>query len=128
MKKAITGLTIGAAILSLSACTVEVKESSPATNAPVETVSTQPTYSTDDQYISAIEIEYPNVLSLFRRADLVGLGKVVCQAIDEGMTMESMIAIFVSEGFTDMEFMGTVVGSAIYFYCPENGWWVNSAA
>lgn len=130
MKKAITGLAIGAAILSLSACTVEVKESpreTRETSAPVQTVPPRPSSGADNQYIQAIQSNYPAVLSLFNRSVLVELGYVVCQAINEGMTMESMVNVFLSEGFTDMEFMGTVVGSAIFFFCPENGWWVDSA-
>ena len=128
MKKAITGLAITTAMFGLASCTVEVKESSntpKTTSAPRETSA--PVQSTDDIYITFLESEYPGVTYMFGgRAELITLGKTMCQAIDEGMTIESL-ALMVMEYGHDPLMIGTILGAAVYSYCPENEWYVNQA-
>ena len=121
-----TSLTIGLSILALSACTVEVKDNSGGTERPVETAPyTPPTQSMDELYLQTVYDEYPYLYTQMGDTQLLQFGSLVCDAIDEGMTIAEL-AMMAVDSYADPEMVGFIVGAAVVAFCPENEWFLSS--
>jgi hypothetical protein len=126
--KTLKALQLGAAVAIatslFSACTVEVKENTETTattGAPPVTAAP----SDADLFVEYLESEYPGVSSMFGGStQLVVLGRTMCDAIDEGMTIDEL-ALIIMESGSDMQMVATILATAIYYFCPENEWYVN---
>ena len=123
MKKVIL---FGFALVSLAACTSKTVYVTQTTEAPVE--RTTPTYeepvSKEDLYIETINDEYPWVEdAIGGRSELIKLGKLICQAIDEGSTLEDFAMMALSND-VDPEMFGFVIGVGVVAFCPENEWFI----
>lgn len=126
VKKMATSLTIGLSILALSACTVEVKENSGNDQRPTDTTEyIPPSQSVEDVYLDVIYDEYPFLYSQMGDSNLIQFGRIACDSIDEGMTIEEL-AMMAVDAYADPEMVGFIVGAAVYSFCPENEWFLSS--
>ena len=92
----------------------EVLVTTPPTEAPAVEVSKY------DQYLNAL---YNNSAQSreWDEAKLLELGSLVCDGLDSGMTLDSLIEVFSSnaDGSYDTEFYAVVLASSVTFLCPE---------
>ena len=96
----------------------EVLVTTPPTEAPAA-----PEANKFDQYLDMLYNESAQARS-WREADLLELGTTVCQAFDQGATINGLIAIFIenSTGNYDDELYSAVIAGSVIFLCPE---WAN---
>lgn len=96
----------------------EVLVTTPPTEAPAA-----PEANKFDQYLDMLYNESAQARS-WREADLLELGTTVCQAFDQGATINGLIAIFIenSTGNYDNELYSAVIAGSVIFLCPE---WAN---
>lgn len=121
--------TICIAALALAGCGASTTGSSyqaPETTQYVPQ-TTQTTYGDDDLFVAAVSSEYPAVMGqLGGRSQLIRLGNLICQAIDEGSTLADF-AMLAVDNDVDPEMLGFIMGVAISIYCPNNEWFLSSA-
>ena len=127
MKKII--LLTAASLLMVGCGTRTVVVEQTATTAPSysEPQEEAPAYNKDDLYVSIVRDEYPSVLRDMGEAWVVEFGGIVCNAIDNGLTVSGLAQIAVSSG-ADVETIGFLTGAAIPIYCPHNKWFINSVS
>ena len=96
----------------------EVLVTTPPTEAPAA-----PEANKFDQYLDMLYNESAQARS-WREADLLELGTTVCQVLDQGGTLNGLIAIFIenSTGNYDNELYSAVIAGSVIFLCPE---WAN---
>jgi hypothetical protein len=96
----------------------EVLVTTPPTEAPAA-----PEANKFDQYLDMLYNESAQARS-WREADLLELGTTVCQVLDQGGTINGLIAIFNenSTGNYDDELYSAVIAGSVIFLCPE---WAN---
>ena len=93
----------------------EVLVTTPPTEAPVT-----PEANKFDQYLDMLYNESAQARS-WAEEDLLELGTTVCQAFDEGGTIDGIIGIFNenSTGNYDDELYSAVIAGSVIFLCPE---------
>jgi hypothetical protein len=93
----------------------EVLVTTPPTEAPVT-----PEANKFDQYLDMLYNESAQARS-WAEEDLLELGSTVCQAFDEGGTIDGIISIFNenSTGNYDDELYSAVIAGSVIFLCPE---------
>lgn len=93
----------------------EVLVTAPPTEAPVT-----PEANKFDQYLDMLYNESAQARS-WAEEDLLELGTTVCQAFDEGGTIDGIIGIFNenSTGNYDDELYSAVIAGSVIFLCPE---------
>lgn len=122
---------IAVALISLSAITVgcgtrtvvveKAPETTPApvvTNPPVQTTPIQ-------EYMDSVTAMYPSEVSRMGKKLITDFAYTVCDAIDQGLTVEGLATMAVQNG-VDVEFIGFLTGSAIRYICPDNQWFIDS--
>jgi hypothetical protein len=126
VKKMATSIIIGLSVIALSACTVEVKENSGGGQRPTDTTAyTPPSQSVEDIYLEVVYDEYPFLYSQMGDSAMLQFGRTMCDSIDEGMTMGELAMMAVAEN-ADAEMVGFILGAAVYAFCPENEWFLNT--
>ena len=112
-------MLVAIATLSLTACGKEtVREvlvtTPPATDAPA------PELTKYDQYLQFLYTEAAQARS-WTESDLLELGTTVCQAFDEGGTVNGLIAIFNdnSTGKYDDDLYAAIIAGSVLYLCPE---------
>jgi hypothetical protein len=132
MKK--SALLAAAILITLvSGCTVEVKENNPepkqsSTTTEYVTPTTQyipPTtqaLSMKDAYLQVIYDEYPSLMG--NDGLLIEFGYTVCDAIDEGMTLQDLTFIAIDANM-DTYTIGYITGAAIMAFCSWNSWFID---
>lgn len=137
MKKLIAALLIGAGLVSCGGRTIviektastDVPEASVAETKPAETAApkiTVPDLTPEEQYISALMVEYSWVVNNMGRVKLVDLGKVICQAIDEGMSFSEYLDMILTYSI-DVGAGGAILRESIYNFCPGEQWFLDAA-
>jgi len=113
-------MLIAIAALSLTACGKEtVREvlvtTPPSTDAPA------PELTKYDQYLQFLYTEAAQARS-WTESDLLELGTTVCQAFDEGGTVNGLIAIFNdnSTGKYDDDLYAAIIAGSVLYLCPEH--------
>lgn len=113
-------MLVAIAALSLTACGKEtVREvlvtTPPATDAPA------PQLTKYDQYLQFLYTEAAQARS-WTESDLLELGTTVCQAFDEGGTVNGLIAIFNdnSTGKYDDDLYAAIIAGSVLYLCPEH--------
>lgn len=81
-------------------------------------------YSQEDIFLATFRSEYPEDYYVFGPDLLVETGKVMCDSIDRGMTLDDL-AISIQENGLEPEMIGFLVGAAVNAFCPENMWWID---
>lgn len=127
MKKKI--LFVAAASLFFGGCGTKtvVIERKPDTTAVQQPVITSNTYKDSETlYIEAVSSRYPTEVSSMGKKMVIDFGHLVCNAIDNGLTVEQL-ALMADSNNVDVEMVGYLTGAAISYLCPENQWFVDSA-
>lgn len=117
MKRTIVTLAAAAALaVGLTAC--NTADATPVntigrTTAPLETTSA---FSDDDLFLAVVRPEIPEA-----GAAHIAVGKAVCEALDDGATLDEVFIAMISAGdhFTP-EQLGTLAGAGVGAYCPEH--------
>lgn len=118
MKKAFLAITLSAGLFV--SCTTKETVYVPQTTNPVIRTTTTQAQSTEDIYLDVITSEYPQ-LNTMGDSYLLELGYLICDSIDEGMTLLDF-GLMVMEMNLDEYMMGYVGGAAISAFCPWNDW------
>lgn len=120
-------LAVAIAGLALSSCTTEtvrVIEQTPSTTEyiPPATQAVNP----EQNYLNGLSADYPGEVSYLGKAKTIELGRLMCQAIDEGTTIQDL-ALMATTNNVDAGFIGAVVRESVENFCPENQWFIDSA-
>lgn len=134
MKKKLLLVLMGAVAFSVSSCTLEVKEdgnsNKPTTTADYVPPTTQYTtttesYSMEDLYLDTVYSEYPYLQSAWGDSLLLEFGYLVCDSIDNGMTLQDLTLIALDAG-AEPFMIGYLTGAAIPAFCAWNMWFIDS--
>lgn len=113
------------AALILGACTtervVEVEKTTPTT----EYIAPAPS-DPETSFIEGLTEDYPSEVSRLGKVETINLGRLTCQAIDEGSTLSDFVRMAENTG-VDAGFMGSLIREAVENFCPENQWFIDSA-
>ena len=122
---AIAFLIVSIVVLILAIAIPGDNNSSPATTAAPAPVVTNPPYTPPvenkyDQYMDHV-LNNSGQANTWSKADVIEFGDLVCQALDKGNTIPSVVNLL--EGYaktdSDVEFFASVVYGAITYVCPE---------
>lgn len=105
----------------LSACgtkTVIVEATTTTTEAPSK--------SAEESYFDIIRNAHPDVVNRNGRKWVIDFGNVVCEEIDNGMTLNQLLGMV--SGDVDGALVGFMVRHAILEICPRNQWFLDAAA
>lgn len=120
-------LTLGffAAAVLLAGCGKETVREVLVTTPPVEAPVVEA--SKYDQYLDSLYDGSAQARE-WDEAKLLELGSIVCDAFENGATLDSVIEIFASnaDGSYDTEFYASVMVGAVTFLCPEYEAYVNA--
>lgn len=121
MKKVIAIAATALLLVTVTGCAGGNSSSAPS---PEPTyVAPEPTYSTDDIFISAVRQHDRVLASNFTDYELIELAGNVCTYFDDGGTFVELAAYLVANiDATDeaYSFMGFTIGASIAAYCPEH--------
>lgn len=108
-----------ASLTILAGCGKETIREVLVTTPPTEAPATQEA-NKFDQYLDMLYNESAQARS-WAEEDLLELGTTVCQAFDEGGTIDGIIGIFNenSTGNYDDELYSAVIAGSVIFLCPE---------
>ena len=125
MKKllALTVLTLG-----VSACGTRtiVVEQVPAVTSPQIQDAPQSSSERDQNFLNGLTYDHPAEVSRLGKANVLELGRLTCQTIDEGSTINDFLDMSKQTG-ASAEFMGSLIREAVENFCPENQWFIDSA-
>jgi glycine cleavage system regulatory protein len=124
MKKTILSIVAAASILS--ACgtkTIVVQETLPATLPPATTPSA---LDKETNFLNGLTADFPTQVTNLGKADTVELGYLMCQAIDEGTTLQDLLNMSYKLD-VDAGFIGALVREAVENFCPANQWFIDAA-
>lgn len=150
MKKKLAIATLAIATLSgallLTACgskTVYVTVEPSTTTTPKTTTTTEarvsrppvsvlsrPSYDPDG-YDEMLWSEANEFWWQFTQEELLNMGLVICQQFDMGRTLDQvtsqLIDILIANGIPEYSLaIGTMMGSALIYLCPEHEWWLDT--
>lgn len=124
MKK--TALLVVAAAATLSACgtkTVVVQDTVPATMAPVTVPSV---VDKETNFLNGLTADFPTQVTNLGKPNTIELGHLMCQAIDEGTTLQDLLNMSYKLN-VDAGFIGALVREAVENFCPANQWFIDAA-
>jgi hypothetical protein len=128
MKKlAITAIVLTAA--SLSACgtrTIVVEKAVPDTVAATQQTAAPKPIDREEQFLNNVAADYPAEVTRLGKVGVLKMGRLTCDAIDEGSTLADFVNMAQSSG-VDSGFIGTLIREAVHNFCPENQWFIDSA-
>ena len=116
------------AVIGLSSCATETRvvEKTSDTTAYSAPQSTEAPYvSRDTNFLSGMTYDYPAEVSRLGKTSIIEMGKLACEAIDEGATIQDFLKLATSSG-VDAGFIGALIREAVENYCPENQWFIDS--
>lgn len=121
-------LIIAVSVIFLSACTTErvVIERVQETTTTVQTNESSQDEYFEDQYLQGVTGDFPSEIARLGKVKAIQLGYYVCQAIDEGTTIQELVDITM-ESSVDPGFIGSVIREAVHNFCPNNQWFIDSA-
>lgn len=114
-------------VFALGACTteriVEVQKTTPTT----EYVAPSPSpMDAEQNFLNGLTYDHPSEVSRLGKAAVLELGKLTCEAIDEGSTISDFVGMASKTGASP-EFIGSLIREAVENFCPENQWFIDSA-
>lgn len=128
---AIAFLIVSIVVLILAIAIPGDSNSSPATTAVSAPVVTNPPYTPPaenkyDQYMDHV-LNNSGQANTWSKADVIEFGDLVCQALDKGNSIPSVVNLL--EGYaktnSDVEFFASVVFGSITYVCPEYKYQLN---
>lgn len=124
MKKYILAATALTVLTGCGTKTVTVEKSPASTSAPV--VTNPPYVSREQNYIDGLVEDFPSEVAALGKTKIVEMGKLACQAIDEGATIAQFAQLAVTYD-VDAGFIGALIRESVENFCPENRWFIDSA-
>lgn len=126
---AILAVTLGLA-LTLTGCSsnnaepvVTVTETEPYTGDDMNSVPTS-----EDMFIAELYAHGNYIVDNTDEYELLDLGWSTCQALDQGASLDELVAALANSGNfttdTETEFVGLVIGEALQHLCPQHSWQV----
>jgi len=128
MKKLATTAIVLTAV-SLSACgtrTVVVERTVPDAIASAPQTAAPKTIDREEQFLNNIAADYPAEVTRLGKVGVLKMGRLTCDAIDEGSTLADFVDMAQSSG-VDAGFIGSLIREAVANFCPENQWFIDSA-
>lgn len=137
MKKLIAAMVVVVGITSCGGRTIVIEKTA-STDAPEITVAktspaetaapkiTDPAQTPEEQFISSLMVEYSWVVNNMGRVKLVDLGKLICQAIDEGMSFSDYLELILAYNI-DAGAGGAILRESIYNFCAGEQWFLDAA-
>lgn len=114
VKRAVPALAAATVLtLGLTGCGANAPEQTAA--APAAATTSAPT--ADDLFLAVVRDEIPGA-----GAAHIAVGKAVCEALDDGMTLDQVARTMLSaagDQFTPAQ-LGTLAGAGVGAYCPEH--------
>ena len=121
-------LLVTFASLALVGCgtkTIVVQEPAPTTKAPTITQAPE-VLNPEQKFLEGVTADYPREVSILGKTKTIEFGKLMCQAIDEGTTLNDLVRMSTAYD-VDAGFIGSVIREAVHNFCPENQWFIDSA-
>lgn len=87
---------------------------------------TNPPVGPEENYLDGLTYDFPGEVTLLGKAKAIEMGRLTCQAIDEGSTLADFANLAVNND-VDPRFIGAMIREAVENFCPENQWFINSA-
>jgi hypothetical protein len=135
--KAKAVLVVAASVVLASCGTRTVIVEVPVVQTTVETTTSSTTTTTEPQlsarekeriFVDAVRDEHPQIVKDMGSAWIIEFGYTICNSIDSGLTMRQFAVMLMENDIEHMaEAVGFIAGSAIYMFCPENEYWINSS-
>ena len=114
-------------IFALGACTteriVEVEKTTPTTAYVAPSPSPM---DAEQNFLNGLTYDHPTEVSRLGKASVLELGRLTCEAIDEGSTVSDFVGMASKTGASP-EFIGSLIREAVENFCPENQWFIDSA-
>jgi hypothetical protein len=114
-------------IFVLGACTteriVEVEKTTPTTAYVAPSPSPM---DAELNFINGLTADFPREVTNLGKVKTLELGRLMCQAIDEGTTLKDLLNMSRNLN-VDAGFIGAVVREAVSNFCPENQWFIDAA-
>lgn len=125
MRKAIITLLASVALVGCGATgTTAVQEETPVVTLPPVTVPT--VVDKETNFLNGLTYDHPEEVSRLGKSSVLELGRLTCEAIDEGSTISDFVKMAGSTGASP-EFIGSLIREAVENFCPENQWFIDSA-
>ena len=98
---------------------------------PASNYQEVPNYYDPEQYDTFLWESENDFWWLFTKEQLLAMGLLVCEAFDDGYTLdevtEELISAMINTGTSDlMEGLAAVTAGAVTFLCPEHSWWMDT--
>jgi hypothetical protein len=126
MKKALLTLLASVALVSCgtTAGTTAIQEETPVATLPPVTVPSP--LDKETNFLNGLTADFPTQVTNLGKADTVELGKLMCEAINEGTTLQDLLNMSYRLD-VDAGFIGALVREAVENFCPENQWFIDAA-
>lgn len=100
----------------------ELEQGTTTTEEPI----TIPELTPEEKFVAAIAADFSWMVNKLGRVKLVDLGKVICQAIAEGMSFSDYLDL-VFKYDIDAAAAGALLRESIWNFCPNEQWFLNAA-
>jgi hypothetical protein len=125
-KIATAAIVLSTAVLSACGTRTVVVEQTPDTQVEVpQTAAPQPV-DREQQFLNGVTADYPTEVSRLGKVGVLQMGRLTCDAIDEGSTLADFVDMAQKSG-VDAGFIGSLIREAVHNFCPENQWFIDSA-
>jgi hypothetical protein len=122
----IIAIAMGALILtSCGTRTVTVEKTPEVTAAPIPDAPLS-SFDREQNFLNGLTYDHPTEVSRLGKASVLELGRLTCEAIDEGTTIGDFVKMAGNTGASP-EFIGSLIREAVENFCPENQWFIDSA-
>jgi hypothetical protein len=125
MRKATITLLASIALVGCGTTgTTAIQEEAPVATLPPVTVPT--VVDKEQNFLNGLTYDHPAEVSRLGKASVLELGRLTCEAIDEGSTIGDFVKMAGNTGASP-EFIGSLIREAVENFCPENQWFIDSA-
>lgn len=125
MKKVIITVLASVALVGCGTTgTTAIQEETPVATLPPVTVPV--VVDKEQNFLNGLTYDHPAEVSRLGKASVLELGRLTCEAIDEGSTIGDFVKMAGNTGASP-EFIGSLIREAVENFCPENQWFIDSA-
>jgi hypothetical protein len=125
MRKATITLLASIALVGCGTTgTTAIQEEIPVATLPPVTVPA--VVDKEQNFLNGLTYDHPTEVSRLGKASVLELGRLTCEAIDEGSTIGDFVKMAGNTGASP-EFIGSLIREAVENFCPENQWFIDSA-
>jgi hypothetical protein len=124
MRKTVIALLASIALVGCGTTGTAIQEETPVATLPPVTVPT--VVDKEQNFLNGLTYDHPTEVSRLGKASVLELGRLTCEAIDEGSTIGDFVKMAGNTGASP-EFIGSLIREAVENFCPENQWFIDSA-